>query len=100
MVMPTMSANQAVSSTIAALMMKVNSPSVRQERGMEKKLITGRMKAFTRPKMDATTIQANQLPWTSKLGTMNAAAPSATALMRIRITSRMIIPFLYRCRNI
>ena len=44
------------------LMTSVNNPNVRQVIGSEKKLTMGRMNAFTRPKMIATKIQANNWP--------------------------------------
>src|SRR5690625_1927592 len=85
--------NQTVKNSIAALMIRVKSPSVRHVTGKDSRLTIGRTIAFTSPKTTDTTSSAimNSLVsgWpasvtTSIPGRMSSATQNAAAVTRTR----------------
>ena len=78
------SLNQTVRSNIRVLITRVNKPKVITVIGRVNSLIIGRMKAFIKPKMTATSIRLRTLPLKFNPANNILVSQIATALISIR----------------
>ncbi len=81
-----------VSSSIAALMTRVNSPSESQMSGSEKNLTTGLTAALTRPKTSATRTTPTTVPVADEPRAKSMPAMSAPATHRATALTPVLRP--------